>query len=169
MIGPVNPATLPVCPAPLGPPAVTGMTSMTNLSLLFGAPLRGGLGLLSHSLLSTALPGSDLRAGIGDVIDHVRNLARQAKGTPAQAPAGSDSPAPALPTPAPAPPAPPTPSEQSSGSSVSSGSHGHHKGGSYSAVLAGALLVLFLRPLALARLTHSSGYSRSFRPLVLPG
>ncbi|HEX8861256.1 MAG TPA: hypothetical protein VGC06_19605, partial [Actinomycetes bacterium] len=163
-IGPVNPATLPVCPVPLGPPAATGMT---DLGLLFRAPLQGGLGLFSHSLLSTALPGSGLRAGIDDVIEHVRDLARQAKGTPAQTPAGSGSPA--LPTPAPAPPAPPAPPEQSSGSSVSSGSHGHHKGGSYSAVLAGALLVLFLRPLALARLSHSSGYSRSFRPLVLPG
>jgi hypothetical protein len=140
---------------------------MTNLGLLLSAPLQGGFGLLSHSLLSTALPGSGLRDGIGDVIEHVRNLARQAKGTPAQAPAGSN--APALPTPAPAPPAPPAPSEQSSGSSVSSSSHGHHKGGNSYAVVAGALLVLFLRPLALARLTHSSGYSRSFRPLVLPG
>jgi hypothetical protein len=67
------------------------------------------------------------------------------------------------------PPAPPAPAEQSSGSSVSTGSHNHHKGGSSHAVLAGALLVLFLRPLAFARLASSSGFSRSFRPLALPG
>jgi hypothetical protein len=163
-IGPVNSAALVACPAPLGPPPATGMT---NLGLLISAPLSGGLGLLSHSLMSTALPGSGLRAGIGDVIEHVRDLARQAKGGPTQTPAGGNSPP--LPTPAPAPPAPPAPSEQSGGSSVSSGSHGHHKGGNSYALVAGALLVLFLRPLALARLTRSSGYSRAFRPLVLPG
>src|SRR6266511_1156835 len=77
---------------------------------------------------------------------------------------------PPMPTPVPAPPTPPpAPAEQSSGSSISGGSHNHHKGGSSHAVLGGRLLVLYLRPLALARLASFSGFSRSFRPLALPG
>jgi hypothetical protein len=159
----IAPVPLAVCPVVLGPPSAGDA-----LVLLIKSPLAGGLGLLSQSLLPSGLPGSvDLRAGLDEVIQHVRDLAEQAKSLPTPAPAGSDTPS--LPTPAPAPPAPPAPQEQSNGSSVSGSSHSHHKGGHAYAIVAGALLVLCLRPLALSRLTRSSGYSRSFRPLALPG
>jgi hypothetical protein len=95
-------------------------------------------------------------------------LTQQATKDADEPPTGAGSPP--LPTPVPGPPpAPPAPAEQSSGSSVSIGFHNHLKGGSWYAVLGGALLVLYLRPLVLARLGRSSGLSRSYRPLALPG
>jgi len=143
-----------VCPAPV--------------ALLISTPLTGSFALLSQGLMTTALPGSGFRLALGDVIAHVRDLARQAKKLPGEAPSGTDPPT--MPTPVPAPPPPPpAPAEQSSGSSIWGGSHNHHKGGSSHAVLGGRLLVLYLRPLALARLASFSGFSRSFRPLALPG
>jgi len=152
-----------VCLAPAG---LLGI-SVGGLSLLFTTPFTSRIGLLGQSLTGV-LPGSSLGASLGNVLDQVGDFARQAKKGHGKAPTDAD-PSP-LPTPVPAPlPAPPAPAEQSGGSSVSANSHNHHKGGGSHAVLSGALLVLYLRPLALARLARSSGYSRSFRPLVLPG
>jgi len=165
MIGPTNSAVLPVCPAPAG----TLTSGVAGLSLLIASPLGGGLGLLEHSLFTGVLPKVGLRASLDDVLGHVRALARQVKQASDKPPAGADPRALPTPVPAPPPPAPPAPAEQSSGSSISVGSHNHHKGGSSHAVLGGGLLVLYLRPLALARLAGFSGYSRSFRPLALPG
>jgi hypothetical protein len=163
-MGPTNPAAPPMCLAPVGPLTA----GVAGLGLLITTPLPGGFALLGHGLMATALPGSGLRLGLSDVIEHVRDLAQQAKKLPGKTPNGTD-PSP-LPTPMPAPPpAPPAPAEQSGGSSVSTGSHNHHKGGSSHAVLGGALLVLYLRPLGLSRMASASGFSRSFRPLALPG
>ena len=163
-MGPTNPAAPTMCLAPVGPLT----TGVAGLGLLITTPLPGGFTLLGHGLIATALPGSGLRLGLSDVIEHVRDLARQAKTLPGKTPNGTDpSPLPA-PMPAP-PPAPPAPAEQSSGSSVSTGSHNHHKGGSSHAILGGALLVFYLRPLGLSRMASASGFSRSFRPLALPG
>ena len=126
----------------------------------------GKFDLLRHGLLGGALSRSSLTAGLSSVIASVRDLARQANQRQGDHPSGADPP---LPTPVPAPmPAPPSP-EQSTGSFVPAGSHGHHKGGSSYAVLTGALLVLYLRPLLLARLARSTEYWRSVRPLALPG
>ena len=163
-MGPTNPAAPTMCLAPVGPLT----TGVAGLGLLITTPLPGGFTLLGHGLIATVLPGSGLRLGLSDVIEHVRDLARQAKTLPGKTPNGTDpSPLPA-PMPAP-PPAPPAPAEQSSGSSVSTGSHNHHKGGSSHAILGGALLVFYLRPLGLSRMASASGFSRSFRPLALPG
>ncbi|HZD71610.1 MAG TPA: hypothetical protein VFA45_22685 [Actinomycetes bacterium] len=153
-IGPPNPAAPRVCPSP------------SDLGLLIAAPFGGGFGL--QNLIGSGLSGSGLGASLGEVIEHVRDLGGQAKSVPSETPSGAD-PSP-LPKPDPAPPpAPPAPAEQSSGSSVSASFHTHHKGGSSYAILGGMLFVLFLRPLALSRLASSSGFSRSFRPLALPG
>ncbi|HZD74024.1 MAG TPA: hypothetical protein VE776_09110 [Actinomycetota bacterium] len=158
-MGPTNRVAAPqVCPSPSG---------VGGLGLLIAAPFGGGFGL--HGLIDSGLSGSGLGESLGDVVEHTPDLARQAQSMPGETPSGGDpSPLP-TPDPAPPPPAPPAPAEQSSGSSVSTSSHTHHRGGSSYAILGGVLLVLFLRPLALFRLASSSGFSRSFRPLVLPG
>ena len=147
-------------------PGAQGTGGALGLLLTSQLTETGKLNLLRHGLLPGALSRSSLRASLRSVIASVRELARQANQRQGDHPSGADPP---LPTPVPAPmPTPPTP-EQSTGSFVPGGSHGHHKGSSSYAILTGALLVLFLRPLLLARLARSTEYWRSVRPLALPG
>jgi len=163
LMGPTDPSALLACIVP----GTQLAASVSELTLLVASPLAGvasPITLLGQGL-TNAISTSGLQDSLSDVIEHVRDLAGDSQKTPDKHHGGTE---PRVPTPVPAP-LPPAPAEQSSGSSVSVGSHGHNKGGSSYVILTGALLVLYLRPLVLARLGRSNGCSRAFRPLALPG
>jgi hypothetical protein len=170
----VAPVALPACPpaqalllANLGvlAPALPGVIGPMAVVQRLNNLLRQGL------QVARGLNWSTPASGLSAVLQHVRNLADRATDDSG---GGPDQMPPPMPAPVPLPTSLPTaPTEQGGsggGSSISSGSHGHGgKGGGAQAVLGGALLVLFLSPLGMARRLNSSAWSRSLRPLALPG